>query len=339
MKATLCETNITSKGAQMFTGEDSAGGQSRVRLTVTAKTMVANGVVALTLARPDGRRMPDWAPGSHIDLVLPSGINRQYSLCGDRWDAYSYRIAVLHERAGRGGSAYIHERLSEGSMVALGGPRNNFPLVPSEKYLFIAGGIGITPMLPMIQQADILGADWKLLYLGRSRNTMAFLDELATYGDRVLVMPKEESGPCRLEELIGGAAKDTKIYACGPQRLLTAVEHHCADWPTGLLRLEHFAPKTQGQPARDTPFEVKLARSGMSVTVSPDLSVLDALQNAGVPVLTSCREGTCGTCEVTVLQGEPDHRDSILGDADRAAGHCMYPCVSRSRSDRLVLDL
>jgi ferredoxin-NADP reductase len=335
---TLVE-NTASKGAQMFTGKNSAAAASQVKLAVTAKTKVSSNVVALTLAHPDGHRLPDWTPGSHVDVVLPSGISRQYSLCGDRWDAHSYRIAVLHERGGRGGSAYIHEELTVGTLVAMGGPRNNFRLVPSEKYLFIAGGIGITPMLPMIQQADMLGADWNLLYLGRSRSTMAFLDELSAYGDRISVMPKDEAGPSQLEEFIGDAAADTKVYVCGPQRLLTAVEHHCADWPAGLLRLEHFAAKTQGSPARDTAFEVELARAGLSVTVSPDVSILDALQNAGVNVLTSCREGTCGTCEVTVLAGDPDHRDSILGDTDRAAGHCMFPCVSRSCSDRLVLDL
>lgn len=156
----------------MFTGKNSVADTSQVKLTVTAKTKVSNDVVALTLSNTEGRRLPDWTPGSHVDVVLPSGINRQYSLCGDRWDAYSYRIAVLHETEGRGGSAYIHEQLTEGTMIAIGGPRNHFPLVPSEKYLFIAGGIGITPMLPMLQQADMLGADWKLLYLGRSRSTM-----------------------------------------------------------------------------------------------------------------------------------------------------------------------
>ena len=323
----------------MFTGENVVADASQIKLVVKAKTKAAEGVVALTLTRPDGRRLPDWTPGSHIDIVLPSGICRQYSLCGDRWDAHNYRIAVLHEEQGRGGSAYIHDELAEGSAVGLGGPRNNFLLVPSEKYVFVAGGIGITPMLPMIQQADLMGADWKLLYLGRSRRTMAFLDELASFGERVMILPKDELGACPLPELIGEASIDTKVYVCGPQRLLTAVENHCADWPVGFLRLEHFAAKTQGAPARDIPFEVELARAGLCVTVSPEISVLEALQNAGVQMLTSCREGTCGTCEVTVLDGEPDHRDSILGEADRKAGNCMFPCVSRSCSDRLVLDM
>jgi len=322
----------------MFTVENSAATFSQVKLLVSAKTRVSDGVVALTLTHPDGRRLPDWTPGSHIDVMLPSGITRQYSLCGDRWDSRSYQIAVLHEAAGRGGSTYIHEQLKEGMFLAVGGPRNNFRLVPSNKYIFIAGGIGITPVLPMVQQADLVGTDWNLFYIGRSRSTMAFLDDLAVYRDRVVLLPKDEV-PCQLESLIGNHAEDTKVYVCGPQRLLADAERHCAGWPEGLLRLEHFSAKSFGAPAREAPFEVELARAGLSVTVSPDVTVLDALQTAGIHVLNSCREGTCGTCEVTVLTGEPDHRDSILSNADREAGSCMFPCVSRSCTDRLVLDL
>ncbi|WP_091467046.1 PDR/VanB family oxidoreductase [Paenarthrobacter nitroguajacolicus] len=323
----------------MFTEENSQSYASETKLVVTAKKQLADGVVSLNLAHPAGRRLPDWTPGSHIDVVLPSGINRQYSLCGDRWDAHTYRIAVLHERDGRGGSDFIHRGLTEGMTLALGGPRNNFRLVPSEKYVFIAGGIGITPLLPMIQQAHMMGADWRLVYLGRSRRTMAFLDELAVYGDRVVIMPKDQVGPCSASDLIGGSETDTKVYVCGPQRLLAAVERHCADWPPGLLRLEHFAAKSHGAPIRDASFDVELARAGLTVTVPPEVSVLEAIQGAGVRMLTSCKEGTCGTCEVTVLDGQPDHRDSILSDADRAAGNCMFPCVSRSCGDRLVLDV
>ncbi|BCW58651.1 PDR/VanB family oxidoreductase [Arthrobacter sp. StoSoilB20] len=323
----------------MFTKENSDPYALQTRLLVTAKKHFADGVVSLNLAHPAGRRLPDWTPGSHIDVVLPSGINRQYSLCGDRWDAHNYRIAVLHETDGRGGSDFIHHGLTEGMTFAIGGPRNNFRLVPSEKYLFIAGGIGITPMLPMIQAAHMMGAEWRLLYFGRSRRTMAFLDELAAYGDRVMIMPKDQVGPCSASELIGPASADTKVYVCGPQRLLAAVERHCADWPPGLLRLEHFAAKSHGAPIRDVSFYVELARAGITVTVPPEVSVLEAIQRAGVRMLTSCREGTCGTCEVTVLDGQPDHRDSILSDADRAAGNCMFPCVSRSCGDRLVLDV
>jgi ferredoxin-NADP reductase len=323
----------------VFEGTDVIAGQSQIRLTVASKVRVSTDVVALTLTHPDGRRLPDWTPGAHVDVVLPTGGNRQYSLCGDRWDPYSYRIAVLHERSGRGGSAFIHDKLTEGDTVALGGPRNNFRLAPAEEYLFVAGGIGITPLLPMIQQTDMLGTEWKLLYLGRSRGTMAFLDELAAYGDRVLLFPKDESGACHLDELIGNHCKDRKVYVCGPQRLVATVEQRCLNWPVGSLRLEHFAAKAQGAQVRDTAFEVELAGAGLSVTVHPNVSIVDALKDAGINILTSCGQGTCGTCEVNVLNGEPDHRDSILGDEDRAASHCMFPCVSRSCSDRLVLDL
>lgn len=323
----------------MFPSTNSASDTLQAELQVTAKTTLADGVVALTLAHPDGRRLPDWTPGSHIDVVLPSGSTRQYSLCGDRWDAHSYRIGVLHEQEGRGGSSYIHQELAQGATVALGGPRNNFPLVPSEKYLFLAGGIGITPIIPMIRQADMIDADWKLVYLGRTRSTMAFIDELEIHGDRVVVWPKDEFGTYALDQLLTVPAADTKVYACGPQRLLTEIEDRCADWPPGLLRIEHFAAKVQGAPVRDMPFDVELARTGHSVTVTPGVSIVDALQQAGIHLLTSCKAGTCGTCEVDVLDGQPDHRDSILDDADRASGRCMMPCVSRSCGDRLVLDL
>jgi ferredoxin len=194
-------------------------------------------------------------------------------------------------------------------------------------------------MLPMIRSAARLGVDWRLLYLGRSRSTMAFLDELGQYGDAVTVLPKDEYGSADLPALIGQARPDTKVYVCGPERMLGAVEAHCADWPEGSLRTEHFAAKEQGEPARKEAFEVKLARSGMTLTVQPEDSVLDAIHDAGVSVLSSCRTGTCGTCEITVLDGTPDHRDSILSQTERAQGNCMFPCVSRSCSDRLVLDL
>ncbi|MGI6871133.1 PDR/VanB family oxidoreductase [Amycolatopsis sp. 3B14] len=307
-------------------------------LEVTAREARAEGVVALTLSRPDGGRLPDWAPGAHIDLVLPNGLTRQYSLCGDRWDAHSYRIGVLREPAGRGGSAYVHDRLRPGDRVGVGGPRNNFPLVPSGRYLFVAGGIGITPLLPMIHQADLLGADWTLLYGGRRRASMAFTDELAAYGDRVHLVPEDEHGLLDLASWLGTPRPGTKVYCCGPAPLLAAVESACRDWPPFSLHVERFTAREQA-PARDEPFEVELRRTGATVTVTPGISVLEAVRGAGVDVLSSCRQGTCGTCETGVLAGVPDHRDSILADHERAAGEVMFVCVSRSCTDRLVLDL
>ncbi|MDJ0105168.1 PDR/VanB family oxidoreductase [Rhodococcus erythropolis] len=309
-------------------------------LRLTAKTPASDGVVALTLEHPDGKRLPDWAPGAHIDLMLPSGITRQYSLCGDRWNPNSYRVGVLRESAGRGGSVFVHDVLEVGDLVGVGGPRNNFPMVPAPKYLFIAGGIGITPLLPMIAQAEKLHAEWKLLYGGRTRASMAFADELAVYGDRAVLAPFDEVGKLDLPSYLHAAGeKEAKVYVCGPGGLLAAVERYCTSWPVGNLRTERFVPKEQSGPARTDPFDVELARSQVTVTVPPHGTVLDAVREVGVNILSSCRQGTCGTCETTVLSGKPDHRDSILDDDERAAADCMFICVSRSCSDRLVLDL
>jgi ferredoxin-NADP reductase len=307
-------------------------------LTVAEKSQVAADVVALTLRHPAGRRLPDWAPGAHLDVVLPGGLTRQYSLCGDRWDPYSYRIGVLREPAGRGGSAFVHDTLAAGDTVAIGGPRNNFPLAPSPRYLFVAGGIGITPLLPMVRQAALLGLDWRLLYGGRTRASMAFTGELAEYGDRVTLVPQDELGLLDLPAWLPSADPETKVYCCGPAPLLEAVERRCANWPPGLLRTERFVAAAVSS-ARDGAFEVELRRSGRSLTVPPGQSILEALGGAGVTVLSSCRQGTCGTCETAVLAGEPEHRDSILDDDERAWNDCMFPCVSRARTDRLVLDL
>lgn len=326
----------------MTTAASPVSGAAGMRSTTTAlvigKHVEAEGVVSLTLAAPDGGRLPDWAPGAHIDLVLPTGTVRQYSLCGDRFDAHRYRIGVLREPTGRGGSAHVHDRLQPGDVVGLGGPRNNFPLAPAEDYLFVAGGIGITPLLPMIAQAAALGAEWRLLYGGRTRASMAFLDELTGYGERVLVRPQDECGLLDLPGFLGRPIEGRRVYSCGPAPLLAALASATTDWPAHAVRTERFVAEA-GAPVRSTPFEVELARTRRTVTVTPGVSVLDAVQAAGVDLLSSCRQGTCGTCETDVLAGVPDHRDAILDDADRAAGTCMFPCVSRSCSDRLVLDL
>ncbi|WP_327722376.1 PDR/VanB family oxidoreductase [Streptomyces sp. NBC_00490] len=311
-----------------------------VTLEISAKETVAEGVVALTLAHPAGARLPDWTPGSHIEVVLPGGTMRHYSLCGNRWDAYTYRIAVLREPKGRGGSAFVHDTLRPGDRIGVGGPRNHFPLAPSERYLFIAGGVGITPLLSMVQQAELLGAEWQLLYGGRTRASMAFHEELtAAHGERVHIAPQDEVGLLDLASWLGTPPPDTKVYCCGPAPLLAAVEAACAHWPPYTLRTERFTAAEQRAPVRDLPFDVELRRTGRTVTVTPDVSVLDAVRGAGANVLSSCEQGTCGTCLTPVLDGRPDHRDSILAEYERAANTCMFPCVSRSCDDRLVLDL
>ncbi|HEY0693340.1 MAG TPA: PDR/VanB family oxidoreductase, partial [Kribbella sp.] len=254
-------------------------------------------------------------------------------------DAHTYRVGVLREVSGRGGSAYVHDELRAGDLVGIGGPRNNFPMVPAQRYLFVAGGIGITPLLPMLYQADLLGVEWQLLYGGRHRASMAFLDELAGYGDRVHAMPWDEFGLLDLAGFLGAPDQHTRVYCCGPAPLLAAIEAACTGWSARALRTERFVAAGQTASARDVPFQVELVRSGATLTVDPGISVLDAAHAAGVDVLSSCRQGTCGTCETTVLAGAPDHRDSILNDDERAAGDCMFICVSRALDDRLVLDL
>ena len=308
-------------------------------LVVAARTDAADGVLSLTLRRPDGGPLPSWTPGAHIDLLLDGGVIRQYSLCGSPAERDAWKIAVLREPQSRGGSAHVHDRLSEGAAVRVRGPRNNFPLRPAARHLFIAGGIGITPLLPMVEAAEAQGADWRLLYGGRTRTSMAFLDRLARYGERVLVRPQDEFGLLDLSAFLGAPEEGTLVHACGPEPLLRAVRDQCAAWPPGTLGVERFAPAEPAAPRPAEAFHVVLARAGLTLTVPPDRSVLQVVTEAGVQVDFSCQEGTCGTCETDVLDGTPDHRDSLLSEDERASGDTMLICVSRSCGPRLVLDL
>ncbi|MDQ0948162.1 ferredoxin-NADP reductase [Streptomyces phaeochromogenes] len=307
-------------------------------LVVERRDLAAEGVLTLTLRHPLGEELPAWEPGAHIDVVLGPDLERQYSLCGDPADRHSWRVAVLREPDGRGGSAHVHGKLEEGDKVRVRGPRNHFALQPSPRYRFVAGGIGITPILPMLAEAEAAGAEWTLLYGGRTRNSIAFIEELGRYGDKVRIAPQDETGLLDLAAELGTPQPDTLVYCCGPGPLLDAVEERCAQWPKGSLHVERFQPKVQ-ETGADTEFEVVLERSGHTLTVPADVSVLDTVRSAGVEVLFSCTEGTCGTCETDVLEGTPDHRDSVLTDEEREAGETMLICVSRCRGKRLVLDL
>jgi ferredoxin-NADP reductase len=311
-----------------------------LRLRVGRRTTGAEGVVVLDLRDPSGADLPAWSAGAHVDLELPGGLTRQYSLCGDPADRSVWRIAVLREPESRGGSAHVHEELGEGADVEVRGPRNHFPLAPASGYLFIAGGIGITPILPMIDAAEAAGAEWELHYGGRSLRSMAFLEALEeATGSRVTLHPQDEVGLIDLDRLLGAPRPGTLVYCCGPEPLLVAVEQRCADWPAGSLHVERFAPKDVGEPVLTGPFEVELAVSGLSLTVPPEKSVLQVVEDAGIGVLSSCPEGTCGTCETTVLAGEVDHRDSLLTPAEQAANDTMFICVSRAACPKLVLEL
>lgn len=300
----------------------------------------AERVLSLQLERPDGGLLPAWAPGAHIDVRWQPQLERQYSLCGDRTNQARWRLAVLRELSGRGGSAYVHDRLRPGDLVQVRGPRNHFALADADEYLFIAGGIGITPLLPMIADVANAGRRWRLVYGGQRRASMAFLDELRPYGGKVSVHPQDESGLLPLDSLLAQPRPDTLVYCCGPEPLLAAAESRCSNWPTGSFHCERFAPKpVEPGGHSDREIVVDLQRSGLQLIVPPGVSILEVLKQAGVGPPFSCEEGTCGTCETTILEGVADHRDSILTEAERGAGKTMMICVSRAISDRLVLDL
>lgn len=291
-------------------------------------------MLSFVLIDPAGAPLPPWEPGAHVDVVLPDGVVRQYSLCGDPGDRDSYRIAVLLEEQGRGGSAWLHEKVRPGTLLEIREPRNNFPLAAADRYVLIAGGIGITPLLPMMRELDRRGAAWQLHYGGRSGARMAFAGELAAYGERVRRYPQDECGLIPLAEILDPVATGTLVYCCGPEPLLDAVEKSCAP---DVLRVERFHPR-EIETGPDRPMTVVLRRSGRTIEVPAEETVLDALERAGADVLWSCREGTCATCETPVLEGEIDHRDSILTPQERESGETMMICVSRARTDRLVLD-
>ncbi len=249
---------------------------------------------------------------------------------------------MLLDPASRGGSRYVHDNLHEGATVRVRGPRNHFPFVDSIRYRFIAGGIGITPIMTMVEAAEQAGAEWTLLYGGRTRNSMAFADELARrHPDRVTVWPQDDKGLLDLDTLLGRPEDDTVVYCCGPEPLLAAVEERCVAWPADSLHIERFAAKAvtaEQEAAALDEFQVVCQRSGITVDVGPDDSVLELVEAAGVPITTSCYEGICGSCRATVLEGVPDHRDSVLKAPEKEAGD-MILCVSRSCTPRLVLDL
>jgi ferredoxin-NADP reductase len=295
-------------------------------------TVVAKGAVALELRSADDRELPAWSPGAHVDVHLTSGLTRQYSLCGDPADRSVWRIAVRREETGRGGSRHVHDRLAEHDLIEVGEPRNHFPLEPAPRYLFLAGGIGITPILPMLAAAT---APWELHYAGRDAESMPFRDELAA-DPRVTLYPEDERGRIDLDALLSRHEPGTLVYCCGPEGMLRAVEESCARLPDRPLHVERFASAPAG-PSQE--FEVELARTGRTLPVPADRSILDVVEAAGVPILSSCREGTCGTCETTVLSGAVDHRDALLTPAERAANDTMFLCVSRAAGARLVLDL
>jgi ferredoxin-NADP reductase len=298
----------------------------------------AEGVLALEFTAADGGDLPPFEPGAHIDLHLGDGLLRQYSLCGDPAKRKSYRIGVREIDGGRV-SRHIHRNLRPGALLQMSQPRNNFEFVPSRNYLFIAGGIGITPLLPMMQAAASAGAAWTLLFCARSIEQAPFLEEAKAHGGDVSVHASQAGTRLDVTQYLAEVKPDTIIYCCGPESLMTAVESASVHWPEGTVRFEWFAPRARPEGEISGGFRVVCARSGLSLDVMPEQSILQVLTDAGIEVARSCEQGICGTCEVRVLEGEVDHRDSILSAAERASNEIMMTCVSRAKGASLVLDV
>ncbi|WP_432066105.1 PDR/VanB family oxidoreductase [Streptomyces sp. C10-9-1] len=305
------------------------------RFLVSARKEAADDVVALTLTAADGSPLRRWQPGAHIDLCLPSGRVRQYSLCGDPADTGAYRIAVRLIRGGGGGSAEVHDDLALGSSVGVKGPRNAFPFVAEGPVLLVAGGIGITPLLPMAREAARRGLDWHLVHTGRTRSSMPFGHRLADrFPGRVEILPDDEGGVRTATRLLRRAAPGGAVYCCGPTPMLDALREAFEASPAAALHTERFT----APPIRDgRPFTLRLRRSGTTLAVPADRSALDVLRDHDPATPYSCRQGFCGVCTVRVTDGTVDHRDRRPGERTPGA---LRVCVSRAPEGTcLELDL
>jgi ferredoxin-NADP reductase len=301
---------------------------------VTKRELVAPDVVALTLADPDGGLLPSWTPGGHIDVMLPSGRRRQYSLCGPPGRRTDYRIAIRRIADGGGGSIEMHDAFEVGDTCEFEGPRNAFYLGTAERdVLFVIGGIGVTPILPMLQVAQQRGMNWRAIYAGRSREYMPLLDEVMSVGpDRVTVWADDEHGRCAtVADLLTGAGPTTAVYVCGPSAMLEAVRLARNEHAGAPLHYERFSPP----PVVDGfAFELELARSQRLLRVPANRSALDVMRDHDPTTPYSCQQGFCGTCKVKVLAGQVDHRGRVAVGGDE-----MLVCVSRAKADRLVIDV
>lgn len=315
-----------------------------LNLVVRERSVVAadQDVVAFTLAAVGGGELPRWRPGAHLDVTLPSGAVRQYSLCGDPRDRYRYRIAVRRIPEGKGGSIELHDAVRVGDVLGVKGPRNAFPLATTghlnagvRQFHFVAGGIGITPILPMLAVATERGLPWTMTYAGRSKESIPFRDELARYGERITVRTDDEDGMPTAADLLPPLHPDLAVYCCGPGPMLKVIRDAVAEYPGAELHFERFsAPPIEN----GVPFQVQLGGGGPVLDVGPQNSALDAVLAARPGTPYSCRQGFCGTCKVKVLAGNPDHRDTLLTETQRAEGQ-MLLCVSRADGGRLVLDI
>lgn len=313
-----------------------------LRLEVTGVAAIACDVVTITLAGPDGQPLPPFSAGAHIDVHLPNGLIRNYSLIDDGQSCNTYRIAVGKDRNSRGGSAYIHGFVKCGDTLTVRAPRNNFPLDPvAKRYRFIAGGIGITPIVAMISWCESNNKPWLLHYAVRNRLRTAFYEELIAFGDKVRFHFDDEARTVlNVDTAVGNLQAGEQVYCCGPEPLMRAVETQTSAMPRGSAHFEWFnAPQDDAEPGDSETFTIQLKGDGRSFSVPPDSSILEVLEANGFQVPFSCREGMCATCLTDVCDGVPDHRDYVLTDEEQAEGKQICICVSRAKSSRLVLDL
>lgn len=314
-----------------------------IQAVVTRLQAIARDIVLIELQAANQQPMPGASPGAHIDLHLPNGQIRQYSLTNAQGEPTQtrYQIAVARDASSRGGSTWIHDKLRTGANLTISAPRNLFPLdTPTPgKILFIGAGIGITPIYAMVQAAQANGLDWQLVACARSASRMAFQEELQALDPQKVRFhfDMEQGHALNLQALLGESAWSA-VYACGPAGLLDAIEQATAAWPAGSVRMERFKAQAQDS-STHTAFQLVLAKSQQTIEVRADESPLEALERIGIDHPYACREGLCGTCEVRVLEGQPDHKDNVLSEQDRTAGQRFIPCISRCSGLQLVIEL
>jgi ferredoxin-NADP reductase len=313
--------------------------QALIKVRLGAVADVARDVRLYTFEASDRSLLPSYRPGAHVDLHLPNGMIRQYSLLDPHGQSPSYRLAVKRDPATRGGSAYIHDELEPGAELMMSAPRNHFELDQTFRdVVFIAGGIGITPIRCMIQEVLKGRRKWTLHYACRSREDAAFLDELAGLPEVRVHFDDQEGGTyLDIASCIQAASPDAHLYCCGPSGMISAFAAATAGWAPDQVHVEYFSAKSE--PARSGGFIVELARSGTEHFIPEGQSILQVLTEAGIAVPSSCEQGICGTCETRVIAGVPEHRDSILSEAEQAANKSVMICCAGSKSERLVLDL
>lgn len=311
-----------------------------LELIVVSRKTLTSEIFEVEFANSLGGHLPSWEAGSHADLIFGNGFVRQYSLLRGELDRANWRFAILANIEGRGGSMFLSETLTVGTVLRAKGPRNHFALKQAKKYSFIAGGIGITPIIPMIEAAEQNGTPWALSYLGRARETMAYLSQLESkYGEKVQVFIKAESRKFDIGSYANGLDSETHTYVCGPEKLLCALEMAFTGERENTLHMERFHPKEIVLEEPNREFQVYCAKSDVELSVPADESILMAADFAGVEVTGDCMEGTCGSCETVVLEGEISHRDSIMTKEQQETSETMMICVSRARGQRIVINL